>query len=411
MGYLLVDLELTEPLPDLRLAPDQDGVGMLVRRRGRPLTFILRALEPGGVLPAAEIMDLVARKAGAMDEPHPAAAPPAGPLPSLSAAVCTRDRPELLERCLASLVALRASPNAARVRFEILVVDNASRDGRTRALVERTEGVRYLHAPVSGLDFARNVALAEARGDFVAFFDDDVRVDRGWLEGFVEAVAAHPDAAAVTGPVLPDELATPAQVMFEAYGGFGHRFRTQRHGPTRPDDPLYPCHPGQVGAGCNMTLRRTVALGLGGFDEALDTGAPLPGGGDLDMFYRLLRAGHTIVTEPACLVFHRHRREYAELRHQMWTWGLGFMAFVAKSYRADPEQRPKFRRLIARWFRHRTWHSVLCAVGRNDRPAGLALAQLAGGVVGLLGEYRRSQRRVRARLAAVPALVAEEEAP
>ena len=85
---------------------------------------------------------------------------------------------------------------------------------------------------------------------------------------------------------------------------------------------------------------------LGGFDDALDTGAPLPGGGDLDMFYRIIRAGHALVYEPSALVFHRHRRKMKELRRQYWSWGLGFMSFAAKSYRTDPPARRHFRRVV-----------------------------------------------------------------
>jgi hypothetical protein len=121
----------------------------------------------------------------------------------------------------------------------------------------------------------------------------------------------------------------------------------------------------------------------------------LPGGGDLDMIYRILRAGHPIVTEPRCLVFHEHRRSYAELRRQMWTWGLGFMAFVSKSYRTDPSQRAKFRRLVVHWFGRRVWQLMRGSSGPNGWPVELSAAQLAGGVVGLLGEYSRSQQRVR----------------
>jgi glycosyltransferase involved in cell wall biosynthesis len=413
VAYRLVEAELTAPLPEVALARDEDGVGLVVRRGGRPIGFVLRPLSPGAALGPADVAHL-AREAGLLADGVSDAtdgAPAPGRLPRLSVVVCTRDRPAALARCLGSLTALRGSAAAAALALEVLVVDNAPSDDRTRAVAAAVPGVRYVRAPVRGLDFARNCALREARGDFVAFFDDDVTVDPGWLVGFAEAWAAHPDAAAVTGPVLPLALETPAQLLFEEYGGFGHRFRRIRWEPARPEDPLYPCSPGRIGAGCNMAVRRDVVLGLGGFDEALDTGSPLPGGGDMDVFYRLLRAGHAIVTEPRCLVFHEHRRSYAELRHQMWTWGLGFMAFVAKSYRTDPTQRPKLRRLVRRWFRQRTWHLVLCVAGVARRPPGLALAQLAGGVVGLLGEYPRSERRVRARLAAAPAtLVAPEEA-
>ena len=63
-------------------------------------------------------------------------------------------------------------------------------------------------------------------------------------------------------------------------------------------------------------------------------------------FYRTIRAGHALVYEPSALVFHRHRRKMKELRHQYWSWGLGFMSFAAKSYRTDPPARRHLRRAI-----------------------------------------------------------------
>src|SRR5262249_13211739 len=138
-------------------------------------------------------------------------------VPSLTAVVCTRDRPHQLARCLASLQQVVASGVADRVGLEILVVGKAPPGDRCREVVARCSRARYVRAPIEGLDFARNCALDEARGEFVAFFDDDVTVDAGWLDGFVEALQANPDAAAVTGPVLPYELATRAQILFEEY--------------------------------------------------------------------------------------------------------------------------------------------------------------------------------------------------
>jgi glycosyltransferase involved in cell wall biosynthesis len=395
--YLLADIDLTEELPDIALSPDDAGVGIVVRRQRRPIGFVLQGVSPGAALTSAEIARLLAGVTNGTGAPKPEASGGSARTPSVTAVVCTRDRPELLARCLASLHALAATPAAARIDFEILVVDNAPSDDRTREVVARVPNTRYVRAPVQGLDIARNCGLREARGEFVAFFDDDVTADGGWLEGFAEALAAHPDAAAVTGPVLPYELATRAQILFEEWGGFGHRFQKLRHDAERTDDPLFPCSPGRIGAGCNMAVRRAVVQALGGFDEALDTGTKLPGGGDMDVFYRLLRAGHAIATEPQCLVFHQHRRSYHELRYQMWTWGLGFMAFVGKSYRTDPEQRGKFRRLILQWYWRRALHVALCVTGHAKRPLGLALAQFAGGLVGLFGEYSRSQRRIRLR--------------
>jgi GT2 family glycosyltransferase len=234
-----------------------------------------------------------------------------------------------------------------------------------------------------------------ARTAWVAYLDDDVVVDRGWLDGLEEAVAEHPDAASVTGLVLPFELATDAQITFERRGGFGRGCRKQRFvGPAGPDNPLFPLGAGIFGAGCNMVLRTAAVRALGGFDDALDTGPPLPGGGDLDIWSRLARSGHALVYEPRLLVFHRHRPDRTSLRRQYWSWGEGFMAYLTKTARVDPAQRGKAARLAAWWLRYELRTVAAGLAGRSGLPADLALAELVGGLVGLGGSYGRSQRRV-----------------
>ena len=207
--------------------------------------------------------------------------------------MCTKDRPEWLRRCLESV---RRATADATPAVDVLVIDNASAGAQT-AEVAAAMGVRCVREPTPGLDVARNRALGEARGDWLAFIDDDAVMDAGWHRGFARAAGVHADAGALTGLVLPFALATEAQIVFERCGGFRRGGSPLRWaGSTKPGRPYYPCGAGIFGAGCNMAFRRDVLLALGGFDEALDTGAPLPGGGDLDIFYRLLRAGH-----PSCL--------------------------------------------------------------------------------------------------------------
>jgi glycosyltransferase involved in cell wall biosynthesis len=396
LRYAILDVEATEPLPSVALAEGERGVALLIRRTGRPIHFSFQDLEPGARLEPAALGRLVAEAAGIalLEEAVRDELVPPGPEPEpvdLTVAVCTRDRTDLLRDCLESVLALRGGDRS----FEVLVVDNDPPDDATERLVSSLDGVRYVREPLPGLDFARNRALAEASGELVAFLDDDVVVDRGWLAGLEEAIAENPDAAAVTGLVLPAELVTRAQVLFERRGGFGRGFQKLRYaGQTLPGNPLYPTGAGIFGAGCNMVLRREVVQSLGGFDEALDTGPPLPGGGDLDIFYRVVRADHPLVYEPRMLVFHRHRREYEALRRQYWSWGEGFMAFVAKTYRSDPPQRPKLRRLVRWWFADQLG-SLKRSVRRSTvLTPGLVLAELAGGVVGLTGTYARSRRRV-----------------
>ena len=313
----------------------------------------------------------------------------------LTVAICTRARPQLLAACLRSLLALRPEDPGDPRHFDVLVVDNDSSDDATARLVDTMPGVRYVKESRPGLDFARNRALAEARGEWIAYLDDDVTVDHGWLEGLEEAAAEHPDAACVTGLVLPFELTTAPQITFERRGGFGRGCRKLRFtGPAGPDNPLFPLGAGIFGAGCNMVLRANLVRALGGFDEALDTGPPLPGGGDLDIWSRLARAGHPLVYEPRLLVFHRHRPDHASLRRQYWSWGEGFMAYLLKTARVDPTQRRKAARLIAWWLRYQTRQVAASLPSRDGPPVDLVLAELAGGLVGLGGSYGRSQRRV-----------------
>ena len=396
MPYRLLDLDLDRPLSSVTLEAGEDGLAVLVRRSGRPVAFWMEprsasgavSAEALGARAAAEAREELVRVAAAAEVDAHRAPPP----PSVTVAVCTHGRPERLARCLRSLSDLRVPAGAEPP--DVLVVDNAPPDDRAREVAEAA-GVRYVREPLVGLDFARNRALAEARGEWLAFLDDDVVADAGWLAGLHEAVAVHPDAAAVTGLVLPLALETEAQVLFEQTGGFRRGFRPVRyHGSSMAGNPLYPTGAGIFGAGANMAFRRSALQDLGGFDEALDTGAPLPGGGDLDIFYRVVRSGRPLVYWPAALVFHEHRRALDALRRQYYSWGTGFMAFWTKAYRTDPEMRPRLRGMLSWWFRNGVRQLLKSLAGRHALPADMLLAELVGGVQGIAGEYGRSQRRV-----------------
>lgn len=397
MSYAIIDIELTQPLPDAQLDRAQDGVALLLRLRGRPVHFSLHALPAGGRLSADEIWRLTGRDAGAAvlagairDELAPP--PDAAPV-DVTVAVCTHGRTDLLSDLLRSVLVLRDD----RPDLRILVIDNAPPDNSTRQLVQALPAVSYVCEPKPGLDFARNRALRESSTEFVAFLDDDVVVDAGWLTGLEQAIAENPDAGMVTGLVLPRRLETPAQILFEQRGGFRRGMRKLRyHGSRQAGNPLYPVGAGTFGAGANMVVRRPLVLSLGGFDDALDTGAPLPGGGDLDIFYRVVRAGEPLIYEPAMLVFHLHRADRKGLRRQYVSWGDGMIAFLEKTYAHDPSQRIKVRGMVLWWLRYST-RSVLSSVRHpGTTPPDMTVAELAGGLRGLTGSYRRSRRRVTA---------------
>lgn len=395
MPYTIKEIELTQPLPSISLPPDDTGIALIVRRKDKPVGFVMQEFPAKSLVSSEEIAQLIAQEIGSkliqeylqeeLNFPFKQT-----PFPSLTIAICTKDRPDNLARCLQSLQEL-VKQNSG---LEVLVIDNAPADDRTQKLVASLPWVRYVKEPKPGLDFARNKAVQSANGEILAFLDDDVVVDRRWLTGLMTAWQENPDAAAFTGLVLPYELETQAQILFEKRGGFRRGFKKIRYGQILPGNSLHPCGAGIFGAGCNMAFRRDILLKIGGFDEALDTGAPLPGGGDLDIFYRVIRAGYTLVYEPEYLVFHQHRWEYEKLQRQYWSWGLGFMAFVIKAYKTDPPQRSKLRGIILWWVKYQLKQLRDSWLGKNVLPINMILAEIWGGIVGFFGEYPRSIKRI-----------------
>lgn len=255
--------------------------------------------------------------------------------PAITVVICTRDNPSGLRRGLESLLGLDYP------RWRALVVDNApSDDGPRRVVAEfaTRAPVTYLLEPAPGLSRARNAAIAAAPGEILAFVDDDEIVDRHWLTEVASALLAHPTADVITGVIVPAELTSPAQELFEEFGGHskGRGFRPAVFGPDtwRHQHPLFPLPP--FGTGANMVFTpRALAL-IGGFDPALGAGTPTYAGEDTHAFTRLLLRGGTIVYQPAAIARHRHREDIEGLRRQLYGYGVGLTAFYASLLRERP---------------------------------------------------------------------------
>lgn len=400
MPYRLMEIELSETPDAIAFDAEQDGLGLVARWKGRLAGFRIASATPDSSISGEELAEICSRRFGrralALEIEAALARRWADdqvlPAPSLSIAICTKDRAKRLERLLHSLQQVTAE---SRFRStEILVIDNASVDAATREAAARFPDTRYVFEPRAGLDFARNAAVQHASGELLAFLDDDVVVDRNWLDGLFEAWRGCPGAGGFTGLVLPYKLETEAQIQFERRGGFGRGFEARRFHAASADNPLHPVGAGSVGAGCNMAFDRSLLLSIGGFDEALDTGSPLPGGGDLDIFYRVLRSGRTMAYEPRYAVYHEHRETMLQLRRQYWTWGLGFMAFLTKSRRSDPALIHKQSAIIRWWLLDKLGALATAARHLRMREFGFLVAETWGGIVGLAGEYDRSRKRV-----------------
>jgi len=268
----------------------------------------------------------------------------AGRGPEVSVVICTRDRTDDLAECLATL------DQQDYHRYEILVVDNAPSTRATEDLMKRRYGnephIRYVREDLPGLSNARNRGLAEARGDIIAYTDDDVLLDRSWLSELVNGFSVTEDVACVTGLVVPLELETQAQLWFEEFGGYCKGFRTRIFDLDghRPKNPLFPYAIAMVGTGSNMAFTKRALIALGGFDPTLGTGTRALGGEDLAAFFQTMTEGYKLVYTPAAFMRHKHRPEYASLRKQMFGYGAGLTAYATKVLLSDPAR--AFRALV-----------------------------------------------------------------
>ena len=314
--------------------------------------------------------------------------------PSITVAICTRDRPEGLMRVLQSLA--RQSHPPARV----LVVDNAPSDRASRdvaAALRRKLPIDYVVEPRPGLSWARNRAIDEADTDVIAWVDDDEECDAWWVSEVSRGFVEHPQAEAVSGMVVPAELATPAQWWFEAYGGHSKArgFTPAIFSPHTwaQQSPLYPLPP--FGVGANMAFRTAALERIGRFDCALGAGTLTMGGEDTAAFSALLYDGGTVVYQPTALVRHWHRRDDDALERVFVGYGRGLTAFYTSIVLRRPRAIPRLVRLIPRALRDLTSSSGdRLGELEDDFPRELIRANLRGM---LQGPVMYVRARVRAR--------------
>jgi glycosyltransferase involved in cell wall biosynthesis len=239
--------------------------------------------------------------------------------PPLSVVIPTRDRPELLARAAARVLAALGPDD------ELIVVDSASRDPAAVAAVVADPRAKVVRAERPGATVARNTGWRLARHDLVGFVDDDVEVDPGWADALVACWKADPDLAFVTGRIrIPAGQGTLAVAI--------------------KDDPtpasFTRVDAGLLGHSASLAVPRERLAEVGGFDESLGPGSRFREADDVDLFDRLLATGRVGRYEPAADATHdqwRRIREYVALQHD---YGYGSGARLSKLRRND---RARFR--------------------------------------------------------------------
>lgn len=335
------------------IVPERAGGGayrsawIFVLDEGRPIGKLEVDIRAGPIA-QAEVARLIHDRLGAEEAPEARGAS-SGPFPFATVIVpTTGERLDDLRGCLEALSGMDYP------EYEVLLVNNrpcAENAGVIERAIGSASRVRVLAEAVPGVSAAKNRGLAEARGEIVAFTDDDIVVDRRWLAELVQPISSDPAVGAVTGLVLPREVETSAQWWFEEYGGFGRGFERRIYQPVktrssrRPHEmvtcvrymdgqgrELESLSPYSAAARCStggsLAVRADLLLALGGFDTSLGSGTRPGGGEDLAIFARLLLSGTSVHYEPSALSYHKHRRSYPELARQMRARGKGLTAML-----------------------------------------------------------------------------------
>jgi len=217
--------------------------------------------------------------------------------PPVSVVVCAYNAADTIDDCLTSLAALTYP------KVELIVVNDGSRDA-TADLARRHAGVRVIDTPNGGLSAARNVGLAAATGEIVAYTDADARVDPDWLTYLVQPMLGS-DLAGAGGPnVVPPDDAWLAQCVARAPGGPAHVMLDDRIAEHVP--------------GCNMAFRRDALLSIDGFNPVYRRA-----GDDVDICWRLQAKGRRIGFAPSALVWHHRRPSVSAYWRQQVGYGEG----------------------------------------------------------------------------------------
>jgi len=233
----------------------------------------------------------------------------------LSVAICTYNRASLLVRALDSVVAQTLPSNT----LEILIVDNGSTD-ETRDLVAKLQpknpAIRYIIESEPGIAHARNRALNEARGEYLAFIDDDAWADPKWLESLIAPLRSLSPA--------PECVVGPVSLVWDGMRPewFPARFESLLCRYDMGDAPRF-LEAGGYLLTTNSLFHRETLLRVGGMRTDLGhKRKALIGGEDNDVFNRLVANGFSVYYEPNALVFHpvpkeRQTRRFL-LRRLFW---------------------------------------------------------------------------------------------
>lgn len=311
---------------------------------------------------------------------------------SVSIIIPTRDRPEDLRNCLLSLSAQRTDR-----RIEIIAIDNNPQSDLTPQVLSEFPSVKLVTEWRRGASYARNAGIIASSGDICVFIDDDIVAPADWLENLI-APLANGEVGAVTGNVMPYELDSPTAKLFEGYanGGFNRGFSRWAADPQWfHSHKIGGAKTWLLGGSGNAAIRRYLLdnCDIGMFQTHIGAGTPAGSSEDTYMFYKIIKMGYSVEYEPTAYSWHKHRQTMKALRHQLFNYSKGFVAYHLTTLLNDGDLRaiPSVAHLP--W-----WHlkrAILRLAGKSSYPLELIAVEAFGHLLGPLAfiqSYLRARK-------------------
>ena len=152
-------------------------------------------------------------------------------MPTISVLICTRNRSNLLRRCLISLSNQTPKP------YEVIIVDNGSRDN-TKEICDSFAGkmsLQYVFENHVGLPYARNAGIRLASGDVYAFIDDDCVAKRNWIRSITDHFSVNQKSVGIIGKI--SRLSSLREKHVRSRSKSNDAFWIHRNAPPAPPGP------------------------------------------------------------------------------------------------------------------------------------------------------------------------------